>query len=112
VSRTYSSRAETVESGLSVTIVKWWCVQVRPSVQITVDNKIHMAHNRPMNGMQRAVEKVGTQLALARLIGRYPQEISRWVKAGRAPARHCRAIERATGVPCTELRPEKITKAA
>lgn len=48
-----------------------------------------------MNSVQRAVAVFPSQAAFARQIGRHPQEVTRWIKTGRVPAKHCQAIEQA-----------------
>lgn len=50
-----------------------------------------------MNPIQRAVAVFPSQAAFARQIGRHPQEVTRWIKSGRVPAKHCQAIEFAVG---------------
>lgn len=62
-----------------------------------------------MSAIRRAVDAFdGTQADFARAIGRYPQEITRWLKTGRVPPAHCIAIETAVGRKVTryELRPD------
>ncbi|GGD58015.1 YdaS family helix-turn-helix protein [Pseudoxanthomonas indica] len=48
-----------------------------------------------------------TQAALARVCGQKPQAVTRWLKT-KAPAKHCVAIEEATGGVVTryDLRPD------
>ena len=63
-----------------------------------------------MNPLERAAELLDGQTALAAAIGVKQQHVWNWINrsAGRAPAEHCPAIERATGgaVRCEDLRPD------
>lgn len=54
-----------------------------------------------------AIEKVGSQSALAKVVGVQPALVWQWV-AGRRPvaAHHCLTIEGKTGVSRHELRPD------
>lgn len=54
-----------------------------------------------------AIDKVGSQSALAKAVGVQPALVWQWV-SGRRPvaAHHCLAIERKTGVSRHELRPD------
>ena len=59
------------------------------------------------NAVQRAVEKLGSQKALAKVC---TPEVSRqavavWIKLGYVPARHVPAVNLATGIPRSELNP-------
>jgi DNA-binding transcriptional regulator YdaS (Cro superfamily) len=51
-----------------------------------------------MNIVMRVVESLDppTQAELARRCGKFPQEVTRWVKRGRFPVEVCPAIEAAT----------------
>lgn len=63
-----------------------------------------MAKKSPLS---KAIEVAGGQSALGRLIGVRQQAIYSWVHGtGRAPAERVLAIEKATGVPRHELRPD------
>jgi len=53
--------------------------------------------------VQKALKKVGGLRPLARLLGINPQNISRWK---RCPAGYVLTLERLTGVPRYELRPD------
>ena len=55
------------------------------------------------NGLNKAIEKAGGLRALARILNIRHQSIMQWDKI---PARHIVPIERATGVPREELRPD------
>jgi len=56
--------------------------------------------------LQRACEIAGGQTALARAIGRRQGDIWYWLKRGYPSAEYVLAIEEATGVKRTELRPD------
>ena len=63
-------------------------------------------HEHPID---RAAEIVGSQVALAALLGVTKAAVSQWKDTGRrVPLEHCPAIERATNgaVRCEELRPD------
>ena len=57
--------------------------------------------------LQQAIEAAGNGKALAGRIGVTPQALSQW---RRAPARRVLDIERASGVPRHELRPDLYPK--
>lgn len=61
-----------------------------------------------MNGLQRAIDILGSQSALAGAIGRVPQVVNNWVRRGNVPAESCPEIEKATkgAVLCEDLRPD------
>lgn len=61
-----------------------------------------------MNAIQTAVASLeGGQSALATRLGITPQAVSQWCSGTRpVPAKHCRAIEAATGVSVHDLRPD------
>lgn len=54
-------------------------------------------------GLQIAIERAGSRKQLARLLGISKQAVSKWTNV---PAHQIIAIERATGVPREELRPD------
>lgn len=56
--------------------------------------------------IERAIEKAGGQTALAKLVGRSQGAVSQWVRERKVPAEMAVKIERATGVPRYELRPD------
>lgn len=59
-------------------------------------------------GLERAISIVGSQKALAAILGVTPQSVSQWVNGSRPlPSEHCPVIEEATGklVVCEELFP-------
>lgn len=61
-----------------------------------------------IDALERAINVVGSQSALAKAIGRTPQVVNNWQRRGNVPAEHCPAIERATKgeVRCEDLRPD------
>ncbi|WP_298233621.1 Cro/CI family transcriptional regulator [uncultured Azohydromonas sp.] len=61
-----------------------------------------------MNPINEAVSAFeGGQAGLARYLGVSPQAVSQWVTGRRpVPPKHALAIERATGVPSAQLRPD------
>lgn len=59
-----------------------------------------------MKALDRAVEKAGSQLRLASILGIKPPSVVGWYDRGRVPAERCIAIEEATGVTRYELRPD------
>ena len=60
-----------------------------------------------LQALERAVELAGGQSALARAIGKSQSHIWHWLKvAKRVPAEAAVAIEKATGIPRRELRPD------
>lgn len=61
--------------------------------------------NTPAEALKRACEIAGNQTALARKLDRTKAAVSRWL-AEQVPAEVCPEIERITGVPCEELRPD------
>lgn len=64
--------------------------------------------------IEKAVRVAGGQSALARLVDVSPQAVQQWVDAGRVSHKKVIAVECATGVHRSELRPDlyPIEKAA
>lgn len=56
--------------------------------------------------LQKAIDAVGSQAALASKIGKTQQTISHWLKTGRVPAEMVLPVETASGVSRHELRPD------
>ena len=56
----------------------------------------------------KAAEIIGSQVALAAMLGTSKQNISSWIRNSRIPAEYCPDIERITNgqVSCEELRPD------
>jgi DNA-binding transcriptional regulator YdaS (Cro superfamily) len=59
-----------------------------------------------MEALERACQALGTKKALAEALGVHQSTISAWRARGRIPAEHVVGIERASGVPRHELRPD------
>jgi DNA-binding transcriptional regulator YdaS (Cro superfamily) len=59
-----------------------------------------------MNPIERAVEKAGGQIALAKLTGVSYQAVQKWLRTGSVPAERVLPIEEATGVSRHDLRPD------
>ena len=53
--------------------------------------------------LRRAIKLVGTSRALAEMVGVTPQALGQW---GRVPAGRVLKVEKITGVPRHELRPD------
>lgn len=61
----------------------------------------------PLGALETAVEKIGSQAALARLCGVKQPSVWHWLKnSQRLPAEHVLAVEAATGISRHELRPD------
>jgi DNA-binding transcriptional regulator YdaS (Cro superfamily) len=58
------------------------------------------------SSIERAVQLAGGQSALARAVLVSPQAVQQWVDAGRVSYKKVLAVEKATGVPRYELRPD------
>lgn len=56
--------------------------------------------------LERAIEKAGSQAKLAELVGCTQAAISNYARGRRLPGELAVEIERATGVPRKELRPD------
>lgn len=63
-----------------------------------------------MNIVQKVVQTLDppTQAELARITGKFPQEVSRWIRRGKFPAEVCASIEAGTRGqwPRHDLRPD------
>lgn len=59
-----------------------------------------------MSAIHKAVGRVGSQAALARLLGISSQAINKMLLSNRVPAGRVLKIEELTGVPRHELRPD------
>jgi DNA-binding transcriptional regulator YdaS (Cro superfamily) len=60
-----------------------------------------------MSGISDACGRVGGISALARAIKVTPPTVHQWISGHRPiPVRRCPDIERETGVPCEDLRPD------
>ncbi len=59
------------------------------------------------SALTRAIDQAGSQSAFARLLGVAQQTVSDWVNKRRPlPAEHVLLVERETGVPKEQLRPD------
>jgi DNA-binding transcriptional regulator YdaS (Cro superfamily) len=59
-------------------------------------------------GIDKAIQKAGSQVKLATAIGAKQQMVSYWKNTGFvSDAGMCAAIEQVTGVPCEELNPNE-----
>ena len=59
-----------------------------------------------MNVVERAIEAVGSLGALAERCEVKYQAVQRWRDQGRVPAERVLSVERASGIPRHELRPD------
>lgn len=60
----------------------------------------------PIHALRRAVDLKGSQSALARDIGFTQGSVWRWLNGTQVPAEAAIAIEKATGIPKSEIRPD------
>ena len=58
------------------------------------------------SSIEKAVRAVGSQSALARAVKVTPQAVQQWVDAGRVSHKKVIEVERVSGVPRQELRPD------
>lgn len=62
---------------------------------------------RMRNALRKAIEVAGGQSALAKAIGVTQPHIWNWLnRDGHVPVEYVFAIEKVTGVPCWDLRPD------
>jgi DNA-binding transcriptional regulator YdaS (Cro superfamily) len=66
----------------------------------------------PEGALRDAIARAGGQTALAELIGTNQQNISYWLKKGETSIKFVRAVELATTIPASRLRPDVFGKAA
>jgi len=59
-----------------------------------------------MNAISLAIEKAGTQKALAKAVGVSTMAVSKWLASGKVPAERVLVVEKLTGIPCYQLRPD------
>lgn len=59
-----------------------------------------------LNAAEKAANAVGGQSALARTLGCTPQAVQRMCATGRIPAERVLQIEKASGIPRHDLRPD------
>jgi hypothetical protein len=68
---------------------------------------------RSITGLVAAIDKAGNQSKLARLLGVRPQHIQNWMnRDSRVPSARVLEIERVTGIPRHELRPDIYPQSA
>ena len=56
--------------------------------------------------LENAIAAAGSKYRLAKLIGIKPPSVYDWLRTGRIPAERVIAVEAATGISRTELRPD------
>lgn len=79
-------------------------ITVGVCVEITIG--VIIAHMK-VNGLDKAIQKAGGQKALAELLGLGQTAISNWrIRRKPLPAERAIEIEKVTGVPRHELRPD------
>jgi len=59
-----------------------------------------------VDALREAIAQAGGQTSLARAIGCTQGHVSQWLRRGKVPADKVLKIERATGVPREQLRPD------
>lgn len=64
------------------------------------------------NAVASAAKVVGSQTALAKILGCTPQNVQRMCATGRVPAEHVLKIEAASGVSRHDLRPDLYPEAS
>lgn len=65
-----------------------------------------MEQNAGLSALATAIERVGSQVALASACKVTPQAVNQWMGKGKPPADKVLAIEAATGVSRHQLRPD------
>lgn len=58
------------------------------------------------DALKNAIQAAGSQSELSRLIGESQQSISHWLNKSKVPAEQVIPIEKLTGIPRYELRPD------
>nr|DAD73679.1 MAG TPA: Putative antitoxin of bacterial toxin-antitoxin system, YdaS/YdaT [Podoviridae sp. ctrub15] len=58
------------------------------------------------DGLKKAIETAGNMSNLARACNVKPQSVRGWVLKGEIPLKRCKDVEKATGIPRQELRPD------
>jgi DNA-binding transcriptional regulator YdaS (Cro superfamily) len=59
-----------------------------------------------MTGIEKVIEKLGSQKALAEALNVSTMAISKWVSIGKVPADRVLNVEKLSGISCHELRPD------
>lgn len=70
--------------------------------------QVNNCNGKLMTAIERAINEVGGQTAMARLLNIRPQSVQSWVSSGSVPIARAVEVERATGGVVTrrELRPD------
>lgn len=63
-----------------------------------------------MNAIERCIEAIGSQSALASAVGVRPQAVQKWVARGRVPAERVLRVAEVTGIAPHDLRPDLYTR--
>ena len=58
------------------------------------------------DGLNLAIQKVGSMSRLARACGVSPQAVRAWVIRGEVPLQRCKDVRKATGISLKKLRPD------
>lgn len=67
----------------------------------------HAPSFTPIDALKRAVALLGSQAAMARLLGLKQPSVWNWIDKGKPlPAQHVLKVEAATGIPKEDLRPD------
>jgi hypothetical protein len=80
--------------------------RVCPNCRYELAYKANHASQTPASTLKRIVMSAGSQSALARRLHIRPQSIQSWIYYGRVPAERVLEVERLTGVPRHEIRPD------
>lgn len=75
-------------------------------VRETTTNPRQGAPVKQQTGIDRAIQKAGSQQALADQVKVKQQSVSRWQACGVVPAKRVKAVAKATGVSKRALNPE------
>lgn len=59
-----------------------------------------------IDGLKKAIKTAGNMSRLARACNIKPQSVRGWLLRGEIPVKRCKEVERATGIPVRELRPD------
>lgn len=63
-----------------------------------------------MTGLERIIDEFGGRAAFATACGVSRAAVWKWIQRNCIPAERCVAIEKATGIPREQLRPDLFTK--
>lgn len=59
-----------------------------------------------IDSLKKAIKAAGSMSRLARACKIKPQSVRGWLLRGEVPVKRCKDVERATGIPARELRPD------